>query len=231
MLIKLESEKMEKIIEYAKQNLSNDFPSHDFSHTERVVKLSSHLALSEPSADKEVIEIAAWLHDIGRNEEDKSKASNKEKKFDHAEIGANKAEIFLKNLEYSQIKTDAVIHAIKTHRYRKKDPNSTPNTIEAKILYDADKLDSIGAIGVARAYSYAGEQKYKLYSDFNPDKEEDYKGMKKDPKKHTPVIEYQVKLKFVKDTIFTKRAKEIAEKRHIFISTYFKELENEITQF
>ena len=221
--------KREKIVEFAKRNLSNEFPSHDFSHTERVTKLSLHLALSEPSADKEIIEIAAWLHDTGRNEEDKAKEHGKEKKVDHAEIGAKKAKILLKELDYSQEKIDAITHAIKTHRYRKKDPTNKPNTIEAKILYDADKLDSIGAIGVARVYSYAGEQKYKLYSKFKVDGS--YNGLIKDSKKHTPVIEYQVKLQFVKDTIFTKRAKEIAEKRHNFLIEYFKELESEITKY
>ena len=122
--------------------------SHDADHTQRVLNMAMHIAESE-HADTEVIRYAALLHDIGREEENASKG-----KLNHAEIGGEEAREILTAEQLEPEFVERVVQCIKTHSYRKAVP---PQSLEAKILYDADKLDALGAIGIGRAFVFAGE--------------------------------------------------------------------------
>jgi len=165
--------------------------------------------------NNEVLALASILHDIGRGEQDKNKG-----KVCHAEIGAKRAKEILLDNKIDEKTIDDVIHCIETHRYR---GNKKPKTIEAKILFDADKLDSIGAIGIGRAFLFAGEIGAKVHNK----KDIDILETKSYTEEDTAYREYMVKLKFIKKKMMTKTGKKIAKKRDKFMKKFFKQLERE----
>ena len=118
-------------------------PSHDFSHAERVYRLAERIADAE-GADLFIVRMAALLHDIGRAEESK----NNNAEDIHEELSVRMTGPILDGLGVSSDKKDAILHAIATHRHRR---GGEPRTLEAKCLFDADKLDSLGAVGIARS--------------------------------------------------------------------------------
>jgi uncharacterized protein len=185
---------------------------HDWTHVERVRNLSLHIGKKE-DANLEVLEIAALLHDIGRKDEMKCKGS-----FCHAEKGAEIAKGILSKYKIGQNNFDNIIHCIQAHRYRN---NKKPSTLEAKILFDADKLDSIGAVGVARDFLFAGGAGSNNLYTGNEKKlsknKKDYSYTKED----SAILEYEVKLKFIKNKILTKSGRRIAKKRHEFMKMFF----------
>ena len=147
---------LEKIKAIAKQHFEGARSSHRWDHTLRVCRLSRHIAEKE-GADPEIVQAAALLHDIARSKEDRSKGS-----LCHAEEGAKMAGEILKDLGMAQQQVEAVVHCIGSHRYR---DERQPETPEAKVLFDADKLDSIGAVGIGRAFLFSGEIGAKLHND------------------------------------------------------------------
>ncbi len=219
--------KISEIIEIVKKELSSS--AHDLEHTFRVLKLAKRIAEKEGKVNMEVIELAALLHDIARVKEDSDKTGN----TDHAVLGAEMARKILSDLGYPNEIVDAVCHAIRTHRFR---GENVPETIEAKILFDADKLDAIGAVGIARAYMIAGERGEPLYrevSDLDAYKKENLVGGKlngriKDISKHSVNIEYETKFKKIPDRLFTETARKIAKDRLEFMAQYFGRLKKEI---
>ncbi len=138
----------------------------------------------------------------------------------------------LKNLKYPQDKIDKIVHCILAHRNRTK---MKPKTIEAKILFDADKLDALGALGVARAYIWIGKNNAKIYSDMPIKKyiQENIVGKKlngriKDKSKHNPFFEFELKLKRIPKRLYTRSAKKIARERLIYMRSFFNRLKKEI---
>lgn len=200
-----------KIIEYMTNMLWNSGSSHDIDHTLRVRDLCMKIWMAE-WADLEILEIAALLHDIGRPKEFETKWA-----VCHAEYGANLAKEFLQNLWLQQDKVDNVVYCISTHRFRK---GNAPETLEAKILFDADKLDCIWAVGIGRAFMCAWELWAKLHNDKWVDVENTLEYSKDD----TAYREYVVKLKKIKDKMFTETGKKLAEKRHKLMEVFFDEL-------
>lgn len=170
--------------------------SHGFDHTKRVYMLAMEIGKAE-NADLEVLLPATLLHDVGREMEDYIGA-------DHAESSAYVAKDFLKTIEYPEAKINRVFQVIKQHRYSSEE---TPDSLEAKILSDADKLDALGAIGVARAFTYGGRH------------ERDVEGT---------IKHFNSKLLKLKDTMYTETAKKIAEERHDYTVKFLEKLENEI---
>ncbi|MEK6797147.1 MAG: HD domain-containing protein [Spirochaetota bacterium] len=188
--------------------------SHDSEHTERVLRLAEHIAGKE-HADMAVVRYAALLHDIARHEEDRHKG-----RISHAQLGAERAAKMLLRLKYPAEFINAVTHCIRSHRYRA--GGSTPRTIEAKVLYDADKLDAIGAVGIGRAFQFAGEVGAKLH-----DPNADIARTKAYTEEDTAYREYMVKLRFIKDRLYTKTARTMAKRRHRFMTDFFRELSKE----
>ena len=192
---------------------------HDWSHVDRVRNLALYIGRKE-KADLFVLEIAALLHDIGRKKEMKNKG-----KFCHAEIGSDLAEKILKKLNFSKKQISDICHCILTHRFRN---THIPVSIEAKVLYDADKLDSIGAIGVARTFLFAGNSGSNTVYTGNEKKivkeKKDYSYTKED----SGFLEYEVKLKHIKNKIITKTGKKIALDRHNYMEDYFKRMWQEV---
>ena len=192
--------------------------AHDWDHILRVVASAEKLARAE-GGDIEVVRVAALLHDIARAEEDHGNES-----VDHADVSAEKARQLLLSKNASEAFADQVAGAIRSHRFR---GSRQPETLEARILFDADKLDAIGAIGVARAYAVAGSLNQKLYS------EADDSGCAtrtQHDSNHTPVKEFTVKLAKLRDRFHTPTAKTMAEVRHAFMVEFFRELEREVKE-
>lgn len=133
-------------------------PAHDFSHITRVFKNAQHIGKSE-HADMQVLLLAALLHDAGP--ESKIPKSSP----DSNPIGLKKAEEFLATKGFPDDVRKKVLYAIETHRFSK---GIVPKTLEAKILQDADRLDAIGAIGIARVFLTGGALKRELYNPEDP---------------------------------------------------------------
>ncbi|MGD1996089.1 MAG: HD domain-containing protein [Anaerolineae bacterium] len=196
-------------VEEARCHYQGAGSSHDFDHVLRVVRLAERIARAE-GGDLEVVRAAALLHDLGRVEE---RTSGR----DHALVAAERTREIL--ADHPNEKVEAVAHAIAAHRFR---GGPDPDTTEAKILFDADKLDAIGAVGVARAFAYAGARDQRLWVPLEVACTEDDQGPE-----HTPVHEFVVKLSRLQETLTTATGKAIGEERHAFMAAFFTRLEAE----
>ena len=187
--------------------------SHDGDHTERVRRLCLRIGRKE-KADLGVLELAALLHDIGRAEEDRSRG-----RVCHARSGAALARSILADHGVDPAVVRAVVEAIRTHRFRR---GGVPRTLEARVLFDADKLDSIGAVGIGRAFLFAGEVGARLH-----DKAIDVRRTKPYTREDTAYREYLVKLSRVRDRMTTREGLRIAAERHRYMAAFFARLNKE----
>jgi uncharacterized protein len=216
-------EKQKKIMEIVQDKLTCS--AHNLDHVFRVYNLCLLIAKHEENVDLDVLIPSALLHDIARVEESKDKTG----KLDHAILGGEIAEDILRKLQYEEEKIQRIKHCIIAHRFR---TGNEPNTIEAKILFDSDKLDAIGAIGIARTFMLSGQFGQRIigkellneYMESNTVEN----GRLKDVSKHTPFIEYEVKFKKIPDKLYTNKAKEIGKERLKFMEEYFNRLQMEI---
>jgi len=208
-----------KIKEEAKVFFDKASGCHDWFHVERVCNLALEIVKKE-KARKDIIEVAAYLHDIGRREEIKSKG-----KYCHAKEGAKLAKKILEKYKIDIKDIENICHCIEAHRFR---TNNYPETIEAEIIFDADKLDSIGAIGIGRAFLFAGHSGSNcLYTGNEKElvkKAKDLEYTKED----SALLEYHFKLKNIKNKILTKTGKKIAKERNDFMVKFFNRFEKEI---
>jgi uncharacterized protein len=187
--------------------------SHDWDHTERVLSLCVRIGRKE-KADMGILKLAAVLHDIGRAEEDRTNG-----RVCHSEAGARLAEGILKAEGVSEARIARIAHCIETHRFRK---NAAPATLEARILFDADKLDAIGAVGIGRAFLFAGEVGARMHNKgIDLSKTEPY------TEEDTAYREFMVKLRHIKDRIHTREGKRVAAERHRFMVAFFDRLDRE----
>ncbi|WP_346939835.1 HD domain-containing protein [uncultured Clostridium sp.] len=212
-----------RIMEIVQEKLTCS--AHNLDHVFRVYNLCLLIAKHEEEVDLEILIPSALLHDIARVEESKDKTG----KLDHAILGSEISEDILRKLQYEEEKIQRIKHCIIAHRFR---TGNEPNTVEAKILFDSDKLDAIGAIGIARTFMLSGQFGQRLtvneplneYMECNTVEN----GRLKDVSKHTPFIEYEVKFKKIPDKLYTKKAKEIGKERLKFMEEYFNRLQLEI---
>ncbi len=206
--------KFEQIRDEAKSYFHGAAPSHDWNHTERVYELCMKIGKKE-KADLEILKLASILHDIGRLEQDKLKG-----KICHAEKGAILAKDLLKKYNFSEEIISEVVHCVECHRFR---DNKVPQSKEAKILYDADKLDAIGAIGLGRSFSFAGEVGAEVHI-----KNLDVENSRPYTKEDCAYREFLVKLNKVKDKMLTSEGKKLALDRHNFMVEFFERLNKEV---
>lgn len=189
---------------------------HDLEHTIRVYNLCLHLAKGEKDVNGNVLEAAAMLHDIAREEE------NNNPELDHALLGAEMAGLILKDFDFTSEEIENIKHCISAHRYRN---GIKPKTIEAKILFDADKLDATGAIGVARAMTWVGRNNTQIYT--NPEQTK-LAIEKKSKTTDSPQTEFEVKIKKIGEKMFTDSGKKIAIERIAYFKNFLDRLEQEI---
>jgi len=217
-------QKIEALKEIVRQELS--YAAHDLDHVLRVYQLCILLAKEEKDVDMEVLIPAVLLHDIARRQEDEDRTGE----IDHAILGAEMAAAILLELDYDTSHIDQIKYCITAHRFRS---GLVPETVEAKILFDADKLDVIGAVGIARSFMLAGQHSEKMYSAIPVEeyiKENVGKnGRIKDVSKHTTNLEFELKLKKIPDRLFTQKAREIAKERIAYMQEFFETLRKEIS--
>lgn len=202
-------------IDQARALYSQSDTVHDFDHVLRVLASTERIGPAE-DARMEIVRAATMLHDIGRSQADAQG-------IDHAAYAARQAANILADQPVSMV--EAVIHAIAAHRFRSQ---PSPQTVEARVLFDADKLDAIGAIGVARAYAYGGAHGQRLWAP--PEDVELDRWLREgdDPDSHTPVHEFIVKLSRIKDMLYTETGRAVAQERHTFMLTYVEQLNAEV---
>jgi uncharacterized protein len=192
-------------------------PAHDFSHIERVLKLALKIGENE-GGDLRIIGIAALFHDIGRESEEKSNGA-----ICHAAASSEMTAKLLEELKEDPAQIKAICECIATHRFRDDNP---PRSIEAKCLYDADKLDSLGAIGVARAYLWLGEHGGTVYSGRSEWEKIDRGSNRTED--DSLQREWHIKLKLIPERLFTETAKKIARKRSATMEKFMSVLESEV---
>lgn len=197
-----------------KAKLANAPGCHDYAHTLRVLHNAELLLQTEPDADSFVVRTAALFHDFARPEELASDG-----KQDHAQLGADLVRIELEQLGCEPDFVDHVTSCIRTHRYRGK---LIPETLEAKIVYDADKLDSTGAFGIARAFHFAGRIGAYLHNTAEEAVNSDAYG-----KNDSAYREYLVKLRHLPGKMLTESGRELAKERAVFMDEFFSRLNNE----
>jgi len=195
--------------------------AHDFDHVRRVAQMAVHLAQAE-GADEEVVLLAAFLHDVPS--EVYSDAHTVTRGSHHL-AAAEFARQYLTAYEMEPKRVENVVHCIEAHRFR--DQSIQPQTAEAKCLYDADKLDSIGAIGVARAFAFAGSAGERLWTEPWPVAAAAAKPAGAD---YTPVHEFVYKLRHILATLHTPAARQIGEQRHKFMTQFYEQLDAEMRQ-
>lgn len=189
-------------------------PAHDLQHILRVYK-NAELIGKREGADMEVLLAAVLLHDIVVYPKGSAKSSKS------ADDSADMAEKILKGYGVSKEKIDRISYCIRTHSYSRR---LVPATLEGKILQDADRLDALGAIGIARTFSVGGSEDRMFY---NPDDPFWKTGREPDDRQWT-LDHFQAKLLRLKDSMHTKAAQEMAEERTRFIEQFIEQLKKEL---
>lgn len=189
----------EKLKEEAKKYFGSKDGGHTFDHTERVYNLALKIAKKE-NADLEIIKASALLHDIARAKQERKECSC------HAKEGSIMAQEILQKFNFPKEKIDAVCYAIKVHR---KSDDIKPETKEAAILQDADRLDALGAVNIARviASGFTKEYERPIYS--------------MEGKSSISYLQHEVKT-LTPNSFNTKTGKLLAKKRHLFTKKYLK---------
>lgn len=201
---------IEKTKSFVKTKLLNNEAGHDWSHIERVYRNALLIAQNE-NCNLEIVQLAALLHDIAD-----SKFNNGDE-----EIGPQLANSFLSQENVDLISRTHIIEIIKNCSYKGGHKNSDFNSIELEIIQDADRLDAIGAIGIARTFNYGGYKNRKIFdSEITPNlklTKEEYKSSTSPTINH-----FYEKLLLLKDQMNTQTGKKLAEKRHQFMLLFLK---------
>lgn len=212
-----DNEIIKRTITFVKKTLENAEGGHDWHHTHRVFLISQRIAESEKT-DKFIVSLGALLHDIADA-----------KFYDGDEtIGPKMAKDFLLSLKVQPTIIAHVIQIIENISFK----NSFDNTVvkfnspELNVIQDADRLDAIGAIGIARAFNYGGFKNRKLY---DPEIPSNLKMSKKEYKKSdAPTINhFYEKLLLLKDKMNTDTGKNLAKERHQFMLNYLDQFYKE----
>lgn len=210
------TEKNYQLLEHYMHRCMSD-SAHDKEHVYRVLYNALQIAGEEEGVNYDVLIAACLLHDIGR------KAQFADPSVCHAQAGAQMAWAFLRENGFSAEFADRVRHCIETHRFRKAVP---PQSLEAKILFDADKLDVVGAIGIARTLMYKGDQEEPLYqvlpngeiSDGSSDESSSF------------FREYRFKLEKLYGQFLTQRGAALALERQSIARDFYAQLYREVNE-
>ncbi len=204
-----------KTTKFVKETLAEADGSHDWWHIYRVLK-TTQLILKTEKANILICELAALLHDIADH------------KFHNGDetIGAKKARIFLNSLNIENNIVESVVKIIENISYLGGHKKSNYYSKELAIVQDADRLDAIGAIGIARTFAYGGYKKREIY---NPEIQPNLNMSKEEYKNNTaPTINhFYEKLFLLKDKMNTETGKKLAEKRHNFMKMFLNQFYNE----
>ena len=205
---------IKKTKDFVKEKLYGEGSGHDWFHIERVYNLSKFIAEKE-NADLFIVEMTSLLHDIDDWKFSKGTDTN-----------TTTTENFLASISVPKNDINKIISIIKTMSFKGGVVDSTQNSIEGKVVQDSDRLDAIGAIGIARTFAYGGSKGRQIYDpSINPIEFTSLEQVK-NAGNHT-VNHFYEKLLKLKDLMNTNTAKEIAEKRHKFMENFLEEFYSE----
>ena len=203
---------IDRCIEYIKKIFTGESSGHDFEHSIRVYKTAITICEKE-NADSFIVSLASLLHDV-----DDVKLFKDNKNYENARSFMNSEEIDKETQE-------KIVHIISQVSFKGKD-TETPDTLEGMIVQDADRVDAIGAIGIARCFAYGGKHNRKLY-----DGNETYKTNQSEAEYRSStsssIAHFYEKLLLLKDMMNTKEGKRIAKSRHTYIVNFLEEFKAE----
>lgn len=202
-----------QFLEFMQQEMQVD-AAHDISHVQRVVNTAKKMAMEE-GADLSIVLPAAYLHDCFTYPKDHP--NRKQSSI----IAAKKAVAFLESIDYPRQYHDAIAHAIEAHSFS---ANIRPNTLEAKVVQDADRLDALGAIGITRCIQVSTEFDAQLY-----DNKDIFAQQRELDDKQFTLDHFQTKLFKIAETMNTESARREAQKRKAFMQAYIEQLHDEVT--
>lgn len=207
-----EPEIVAKTADFIKQKLLGEGSGHDWWHVYRVWQTAKHIADHEPDADRTTVELGALLHDVA------------DWKFADGDLeaGPKAARAWLEQNDVSETVITHIEDIIRDTSFKGAGVPLTLKTLESKIIFDADKLDAIGAIGIARTFAYGGNKNREIY---NPEQKptmhatfEEYKNSVS----HT-INHFYEKLLLLKDLMQTETGKQMAQHRHEYMEKYLEE--------
>ncbi|MGK0469352.1 HD domain-containing protein [Clostridium sp.] len=206
---------IDKTKEYVKNKLEGEGTGHDFWHILRVYKTSIYIGKKE-NADLFIVELTALLHDIA------------DWKFNegNSDIATSLIRTWLESLGVQDHIINKITKTIETMSYKGGTTNANQETIEGKVVQDADRLDALGAIGIGRAFAYGGYRERELYNpNIKPQKYNDFEEYKKNV--GTTVNHFYEKLLLLKELMNTDSGKVIAKERHEFMEEYLNQFYKE----
>ena len=189
-------------------------PAHDWHHVRRVERLAERLVETVPDCDQRTVRLAVLLHDVGRPREDAGEID------DHAAWGAREARSILAARGEPADRVDGVCHAIRAHRYSM-DP--APETVEAKLCADADRLDALGAVGLARCFTYGGELGQVIHDPAGTCGEEADAGSARTQYEHI-----HEKLLDLPDRMYTDAGRRLARERGAVVEAFVERFDAEV---
>ena len=201
---------IEKCTSLVREIYDNMDASHDFQHIERVYKNAETILQSEPGANSEIVRLSVLLHDVSDAKYTETKEAE---------------ERILAVLDLTEEERSFIREIIASVSFNGGNELEA-RTIEAKIVRDADRLDAIGAVGIARTFAYGGAKGRKLYDDA----EEARSGMSVEEyrtKSTASVTHFYEKLLLLKDLMVTEKGRQMAEERHEFMVSFLRQLKNE----
>lgn len=202
--------------DYVEQLLKNDSTGHDWWHVYRVWRLAKHIAKQEKNANMFIVELGALLHDVAdwkfHNGDDKK--------------GKEIARDWLESLGVLEQDIQDICHIVEHISFKGAGETNSIKSIEGLIVQDADRLDALGAIGIARTFAYGGYKGRTIYDPtIKPTLHETFEEYKQS---NTPSLNhFYEKLFLLKDNMNTKTGKQLAVKRHTFMEIYLKEFYTE----
>jgi len=206
---------IEKVYEIVKKNFESDTTGHDWHHIQRVVDIALYIQ-SKEGGDREIVELAALLHDISDHKLNGGKLNH----------GGEVATQILGELGFPSDKTAKVATIVDAVSFKGAGVADKIDSLEGQIVQDADRLDAIGAIGIARAFAYGGHKNRPIYlHEKAPEMHDSFENYA-NAKSHT-INHFYEKLLLLKDRLHTASAKKIGQQRHDFMEKYLEQFYNE----
>lgn len=200
-------------VEQARSWYDASDPVHGWEHVARVYRMAERLG-GAAGADLEIVRAAALLHDVAD-----AAPGEESQREEHELASARFAREVLESESWHSDRVAQVLHCIRSHRFRSREQ---PQTLEAQVLFDADKLDVMGAFGIARTIGYALQSGQPIYA--RPSATFRQEGRREPGEPHSAYHEYLFKLRHVRGRLYTTLAKSMADDRHRTLRLFFEQL-------